>query len=83
MPGRFRSARSLEPYFEHGVKKVVVAAPVKEPGALNVVVGVNDHLYDPERHDVITAASCTTNCLAPFKSSISLIKGSLQEGTSS
>ena len=46
-------------------QKVVVAAPVKEPGALNVVVGVNDELYEAERHDVITAASCTTNCLAP------------------
>jgi len=46
------------------VRKVVVAAPVKD-GALNVVVGVNDDLYDPELHDVVTAASCTTNCLAP------------------
>jgi glyceraldehyde 3-phosphate dehydrogenase len=34
-------------------------------GALNLLVGINDHLYDPERHDIITAASCTTNCLAP------------------
>lgn len=47
-----------------GVRKVIVAAPVKE-GALNVVLGVNDHLYDPRRHDLLTAASCTTNCLAP------------------
>ena len=56
---------SLAPYFERGVQKVVVAAPVKEEGALNVVVGVNDDLYDPAIHDIVTAASCTTNCLAP------------------
>jgi glyceraldehyde 3-phosphate dehydrogenase len=46
------------------VKKVIVAAPVKE-GALNVVVGVNDNLYEPDKHNLLTAASCTTNCLAP------------------
>jgi glyceraldehyde 3-phosphate dehydrogenase len=62
--GRFRTRESLEPYFERGAKKVIVAAPVKSD-ALNVVVGVNDHLYDPERDHVVTAASCTTNCLAP------------------
>jgi glyceraldehyde 3-phosphate dehydrogenase len=55
---------TLKPYFSRGVKKVVVAAPVKQ-GALNIVMGVNDHLYDPQVHDIITAASCTTNCLAP------------------
>ncbi len=63
--GRFRTIESLAPYFERGVSKVLVAAPVKDPRALNVVVGVNDHLYDPDQHDVVTAASCTTNCLAP------------------
>jgi glyceraldehyde 3-phosphate dehydrogenase len=62
--GRFRTPEALEPYFRRGVRKVIVAAPVKR-GALNVVVGVNDHLYEPDRHDVLTAASCTTNCLAP------------------
>jgi DNA-binding Lrp family transcriptional regulator len=51
-------------YFQAGVKKVIVAAPVKGD-ALNIVMGVNDHLYDPERHHLVTAASCTTNCLAP------------------
>ena len=45
-------------------KKVIVAAPVKQ-GALNIVMGVNDHLYDADAHDYLTAASCTTNCLAP------------------
>jgi glyceraldehyde 3-phosphate dehydrogenase len=47
------------------VKRVIVAAPVKDERALNIVVGVNDRLYDPERHRLLTAASCTTNCLAP------------------
>ena len=62
--GKFRTAEALQPYFDAGVRKVIVAAPVKR-GALNVVVGVNDHLYDPATHHVLTAASCTTNCLAP------------------
>jgi glyceraldehyde 3-phosphate dehydrogenase len=63
--GKFRTPEKLAPYFERGVRKVIVAAPVKDERALNVVVGVNDHLYDPDRHDIVTAASCTTNCLAP------------------
>ena len=57
--------RLLDAYFRNGVRKVIVAAPVKSDDALNIVVGVNDHLYDPERHRLLTAASCTTNCLAP------------------
>jgi glyceraldehyde 3-phosphate dehydrogenase len=52
-------------YLEQGVKRVVVTAPVKEEGVLNVVMGVNDHLYDKSQHPIVTAASCTTNCLAP------------------
>ncbi|MBP6715338.1 MAG: ArsJ-associated glyceraldehyde-3-phosphate dehydrogenase [Acidobacteria bacterium] len=62
--GKFRTIETLEPYFAAGVKKVIVAAPVKK-GALNIVMGVNDHQYDPATHHVLTAASCTTNCLAP------------------
>jgi glyceraldehyde 3-phosphate dehydrogenase len=62
--GKFLTPEVLQPYFDRGVRKVVVAAPVKK-GALNIVMGVNDHLYDPERHHLVTAASCTTNCLAP------------------
>ena len=62
--GKFRTVETLDPYFEKGIKKVIVAAPVKS-GALNVVMGVNDHLYDPQQHQLLTAASCTTNCLAP------------------
>jgi glyceraldehyde 3-phosphate dehydrogenase len=63
--GKFRTIDSLAGYFERGVRKVVVAAPVKDDRAVNIVVGVNDDRYEPERHDVVTAASCTTNCLAP------------------
>ena len=62
--GQFRTTETLQPYFDRGVKKVVVAAPVKE-GALNVVMGCNDDLYDPSKHHLVTAASCTTNCIAP------------------
>ena len=62
--GRFKTQETLQPYFDRGVKKVLVSAPVPEP-ALNVVYGINHHLYDPERHAIATAASCTTNCLAP------------------
>ncbi|MBN9560542.1 MAG: ArsJ-associated glyceraldehyde-3-phosphate dehydrogenase [Alphaproteobacteria bacterium] len=63
--GKFLKAEQLDGYFARGVKRVIVATPVKEAGALNVVVGVNDQLYDPARHRLLTAASCTTNCLAP------------------
>ena len=61
--GAFRTREVLQPYFEGGVRKVVVAAPVEE--ALNIVMGCNDGLYDPAEHDLVTAASCTTNCIAP------------------
>jgi glyceraldehyde 3-phosphate dehydrogenase len=63
--GRLRTIDSLAPYFGQGARKVVVAAPVKEKGALNVVVGVNDDPDALAAHDILTAASCTTNCLAP------------------
>ncbi|MGY8959528.1 MAG: ArsJ-associated glyceraldehyde-3-phosphate dehydrogenase [Alphaproteobacteria bacterium] len=63
--GAFKSKATLQPYFNAGVHKVVVSAPVKDEGVLNVVMGVNDHLYNPDKHHLITAASCTTNCLAP------------------
>ena len=63
--GKFLNLDQLNGYFERGVQRVIVAAPVKDPAAFNVVVGVNDHLYAPDRHRVLTAASCTTNCLAP------------------
>lgn len=61
--GKFRTPALLQAYFDQGVKKVIVAAPVV--GALNIVYGINDHLYNPDQHHLLTAASCTTNCLAP------------------
>ncbi len=63
--GKMKTNAQLQVYLDQGVKRVVVSAPVKEPGVLNVVMGVNDHLYDPLQHPIVTAASCTTNCLAP------------------
>lgn len=66
--GKFRKPEQLQSYFDQGVKKVIVAAPVKaedQKTALNIVYGVNDHEYDPAVHHLLTAASCTTNCLAP------------------
>ena len=62
--GVFKTAAKIAPYFAAGVKKVVVSAPVKDGGALNLVYGVNHHLYDGSQK-LVTAASCTTNCLAP------------------
>ncbi len=58
-----KSPKSLQAYFDQNVKKVLVAAPTE--GALNIVYGINDHLYDSKAHHLVTAASCTTNCLAP------------------
>jgi glyceraldehyde 3-phosphate dehydrogenase len=63
--GKFRTVGMLAPYFDCGVRKVIVAAPVKDERVLNIVMGCNDHLYDAAVHRVVTAASCTTNCLAP------------------
>jgi len=63
--GKYRTTESLQPFFDQGVKKVIVACPVKTDGALNIVYGINDDLYRPEKHHLLTAASCTTNCLAP------------------
>lgn len=63
--GKFLKQEQLQAYFDRGVKRVIVAAPVKDGSALNIVVGVNDGVYEPSRHKLLTAASCTTNCLAP------------------
>ncbi|RZQ55465.1 type I glyceraldehyde-3-phosphate dehydrogenase [Pseudidiomarina tainanensis] len=63
--GKMKTVAVLNDYLQQGVKRVVVSAPVKESGALNIVMGVNDHLFDPFQHRIVTAASCTTNCLAP------------------
>lgn len=63
--GKFKTADAIQPHLDGGAQRVVVACPVKSPGVLNVVMGCNDHLYDPATHRIVTAASCTTNCLAP------------------
>jgi glyceraldehyde 3-phosphate dehydrogenase len=63
--GVFKTEAKLAPYFEAGVKKVVVSAPVKDGPTANIVIGVNEGTYDPATHHIVTAASCTTNCLAP------------------
>ncbi|ERM59801.1 glyceraldehyde-3-phosphate dehydrogenase [Vibrio mimicus CAIM 1883] len=63
--GKHRKGEFLNQYLAQGVKRVVVSAPVKEDGIANIVVGVNDHIFNPEQHRIVTAASCTTNCIAP------------------
>ncbi|UUA74445.1 ArsJ-associated glyceraldehyde-3-phosphate dehydrogenase [Cellvibrio sp. QJXJ] len=63
--GKMKTVAVLQAYLDQGVKRVVVSAPVKETGALNIVMGVNQHLFNPAEHHIVTAASCTTNCLAP------------------
>lgn len=63
--GKFLTPDTLQGHLDRGAKRVIVAAPVKVGDVLNIVVGVNHHLYDPARHPIVTAASCTTNCLAP------------------
>ena len=63
--GKFLTPETLQGHLDRGAKRVIVAAPVKVGQVLNIVVGVNHHLYDPAQHPIVTAASCTTNCLAP------------------
>ena len=68
--GKFKTPQTLQPYFDQlGLKRVVVACPVKGEiagaEALNLVFGINHQLYNPNVHRLVTAASCTTNCLAP------------------
>ena len=77
--GKFRNPDALQRYLDAGVPKVVVSAPVKA-GALNIVMGVNHERYDPARHDIVTAASCTTNCIAPV---IAVLheRGGIRHGT--
>ena len=72
--GRFLTTEVLRGHLDRGAKRVIVAAPVKEASVLNVVVGVNEALYDPAAHPIVTAASCTTNCLAPV---VKVVHGAL------
>lgn len=79
--GKMKTKAKLQAYFDQGVKQVVVTAPVKEEGVLNVVYGVNHDLFDVEKHNIVTAASCTTNCLAPpikvLQDKIGIVHGSM------
>ena len=61
---RFKDRQGASKHLKAGAKKVIISAPAKDPDA-TFVIGVNDHLYDPVKHHVISNASCTTNCLAP------------------
>jgi glyceraldehyde 3-phosphate dehydrogenase len=63
--GKFLTPETLQGHLDRGAKRVIVAAPVKVGDVLNIVVGINHQLYDPAKHRIVTAASCTTNCLAP------------------
>jgi len=63
--GKFVTAAKLQPFLDNGAKKVVVSAPLKDQGVPNIVIGVNDDAYLPAQHAIVTAASCTTNCIAP------------------
>lgn len=79
--GKMKTKALLQAYLDQGVKRVVVSAPVKEEGVLNVVMGVNHQLYDKILHPIVTAASCTTNCLAPvvkvIHESLGIVHGSM------
>jgi glyceraldehyde 3-phosphate dehydrogenase len=63
--GKFLTPETIQGHLDRGAKRVIVAAPVKTGGVLNIVVGINEHLYEPARDSIVAAASCTTNCLAP------------------
>ena len=79
--GVFKSEKKLAPYFDNGVKKVIVSAPINEKNVANIVFGVNHKTYIPNTHKIITAASCTTNCLAPvvkvLHENIGIVHGSI------
>lgn len=79
--GRFKSSETLAPYLEHGIGHVVVSAPVSDAAIPNIVVGVNDDAFDPQRDRIVSGASCTTNCVAPVVSvldeAFGLVRGSI------
>lgn len=64
--GSNKSLEKIKPYFTNGAKKVLVSAPIKDKSVINIVYGINEGLYDPSKYDIITAASCTTNSIAPI-----------------
>jgi len=79
--GKWRKHEQITPHLDQGVARVIVAAPVKHPEVLNIVMGVNDDRYDPAVHRIVTAASCTTNCLAPvvkaMHESVGIVRGTM------
>jgi len=64
--GFFRDPADAHKHIDAGAKKVIISAPPRGEGAVTVVLGVNDDIYDPENDHIISNASCTTNCLAPL-----------------
>ena len=64
--GVYKSSSKLQKYFDKGVKKVIVSAPINEDNIVNIAYGVNHNIYKPKEHNIITGASCTTNCIAPI-----------------
>lgn len=73
--GKFKSHGAIQPYLDHGIGHVIVSAPVGDAEIPNVVVGVNDHVFDPERQRAVSGASCTTNCVAPVVSVLDEVFG--------
>lgn len=63
--GKFKSGQDCQVHLNNGAKKVIISAPAKNED-ITIVMGVNENKYDPEKHHVISNASCTTNCLAPI-----------------
>ena len=64
--GVHKSSSKLQKYYDKGVKKVIVSAPINEDNIVNIAYGVNHNIYKPKEHNIITGASCTTNCIAPI-----------------
>ena len=79
--GAHNNLSDLKKYFDKGVKKVVVSAPVNDENIANIAYGVNQNIYNPNKHNIITAASCTTNCIAPIikviHENIGIVHGSI------
>ena len=64
--GVYKSSSKLQKYFDKGIKKVIVSAPINEDNIVNIAYGVNHNIYKSKEHNIITGASCTTNCIAPI-----------------